>query len=71
VALLVVKLPPALLSGSESHKPHHHDKVETPLGGVHTYRKTDDISENILFRVEGCCESVNALKSRYTFDSRP
>jgi hypothetical protein len=30
--LLVVKLPPALLSRSQSHKPHH-DKVESPLGG--------------------------------------
>jgi hypothetical protein len=34
VALLVVKLPPAFaVRVTESHKPHHHDKVETPLGG--------------------------------------
>jgi hypothetical protein len=35
VALLTVTLPLALISSSqESHKPHHHDKVETPLGGL-------------------------------------
>jgi hypothetical protein len=36
MALLVVKLPTALLSGSQLHKPHHHDMEETPLGGYIT-----------------------------------
>jgi hypothetical protein len=37
----VVKLPPGIaLRVTESHKPHHHDKVETPLGGGHQYYKS-------------------------------
>jgi hypothetical protein len=37
VALLVVKTTAGIaLRVTESHKPHHHDKVEALLGGIKT-----------------------------------